>query len=183
MPTFEPLPDHIACARPGKEAAHGRQGVQPPSRHPPPPPIPSPIPPPSLPPLHPAARRTRWARRLAHTRQTHLPQPARSPVAPSLGLPDHAAYCASKAAVSTLTEAFSKELAAKKITVNAVAPGATITPMTAWLSDDIRRGIEQSTPLGRMAIPADIADVVLFLASEKSRWITGRTILIDGGLN
>jgi 3-oxoacyl-[acyl-carrier protein] reductase len=94
-----------------------------------------------------------------------------------------AVYCASKAAVSTLTEAFSKELASKKITVNAVAPGATITPMTAWLSDDLRRGIERSTPLGRMAVPTDVADVVFFLASEASRWITGRTILVDGGLN
>ncbi len=94
-----------------------------------------------------------------------------------------AIYCASKAAVSTLTEAFSKELASKKITVNAVAPGATITPMTAWLTDDLRRGIERATPLGRMAVPTDVADVVFFLASEMSRWITGRTILVDGGLN
>ena len=92
-------------------------------------------------------------------------------------------YCASKAAVSTLTEAFSKELASKRITVNAVAPGATVTPMTAWLTDDLRRGIEQATPLGRMAVPADIADVVSFLASDGSRWVTGRTILVDGGLN
>ena len=92
-------------------------------------------------------------------------------------------YCASKAAVSTLTEAFSKELASKRITVNAVAPGATVTPMTAWLTDDLRRGIEQATPLGRMAVPADIADVVFFLASDGSRWVTGRTILVDGGLN
>ena len=92
-------------------------------------------------------------------------------------------YCASKAAVSTLTEAFSKELASKRITVNAVAPGATVTPMTAWLTDDLRRGIEQATPLGRMAVPADIADVVCFLASDGSRWVTGRTILVDGGLN
>lgn len=94
-----------------------------------------------------------------------------------------AVYCASKAAVSTLTEAFSKELAFKKITVNAVAPGATVTPMTAWLTEDLRRGIDQATPLGRMAMPADVADVVAFLASEESRWITGRTILVDGGLN
>ena len=92
-------------------------------------------------------------------------------------------YSASKAAVSTLTEGFSKELASKKITVNAVAPGATATPMTAWLSDDLRRGIEQATPLGRMAMPDDVADVVAFLASEGSRWVTGRTILVDGGLN
>jgi 3-oxoacyl-[acyl-carrier protein] reductase len=92
-------------------------------------------------------------------------------------------YSASKAAVSTLTEGFSKELASKKITVNAVAPGATVTPMTAWLSDDLRRGIEQATPLGRMAVPDDVADVVAFLASDGSRWVTGRTILVDGGLN
>jgi 3-oxoacyl-[acyl-carrier protein] reductase len=92
-------------------------------------------------------------------------------------------YSASKAAVSTLTEGFSKELASRKITVNAVAPGATATPMTAWLSDDLRRGIEQATPLGRMAVPDDVADVVAFLASEGSRWVTGRTILVDGGLN
>jgi 3-oxoacyl-[acyl-carrier protein] reductase len=94
-----------------------------------------------------------------------------------------AIYCASKAAVSTLTEAFSKELARKKITVNAVAPGATVTPMTAWLTEDLRRGIEQATPLGRMALPADVADVVAFLVSDGSRWVTGRTILVDGGLN
>jgi 3-oxoacyl-[acyl-carrier protein] reductase len=94
-----------------------------------------------------------------------------------------AIYSASKAAVSTLTEAFSKELAPKKITVNAVAPGATVTPMTAWLSDDLRRGIEQATPLGRMAQPDDVADVVAFLASDGSRWVTGRTVLVDGGLN
>jgi 3-oxoacyl-[acyl-carrier protein] reductase len=92
-------------------------------------------------------------------------------------------YCASKAAVSTLTEAFSKELASKRITVNAVAPGATVTPMTAWLTDDLRRGIEQATPLGRMAVPADVADVIAFLVSDGSRWVTGRTILVDGGLN
>jgi 3-oxoacyl-[acyl-carrier protein] reductase len=55
--------------------------------------------------------------------------------------------------------------------------------MTAWLTDDLRRGIEQATPLGRMATPDDIADVVAFLVSDGSRWVTGRTILVDGGLN
>jgi 3-oxoacyl-[acyl-carrier protein] reductase len=91
-------------------------------------------------------------------------------------------YSASKAAVSAMTEGFSKELARRAITVNAVAPGATATPMTAWLSDDLRRGIEQATPLGRMAQPDDVADVVAFLASPAARWVTGRTLLVDGGL-
>jgi 3-oxoacyl-[acyl-carrier protein] reductase len=92
-------------------------------------------------------------------------------------------YSASKAAISVLTEGFSKELAKKNIAVNAVAPGATITPMTAWLSDDLRQGIESATPLGRMATPDDVADVVAFLASDAARWVTGRTLLVDGGLN
>jgi 3-oxoacyl-[acyl-carrier protein] reductase len=91
-------------------------------------------------------------------------------------------YSASKAAVGALTEGFSKELAKKNIRVNAVAPGATATPMTAWLSDDLRQGIETATPLGRMAAPDDIADVVAFLASDAARWVTGRTLLADGGL-
>lgn len=93
-----------------------------------------------------------------------------------------AVYTASKAAVGALTEGFAKELAGKRITVNAVAPGATATPMTAWLTDEIRAGIEQATPLGRMAQPDDIADVVAFLASDAARWVTGRTIIADGGL-
>jgi 3-oxoacyl-[acyl-carrier protein] reductase len=54
--------------------------------------------------------------------------------------------------------------------------------MTAWLTDDLRSGIEKATPLGRMAVPDDIADVVAFLASDGARWITGRTLLADGGL-
>jgi hypothetical protein len=75
-----------------------------------------------------------------------------------------------------------KELAKKHITVTAVAPGGTMTSMTAWLTDDLRSGIEKATPLGRMAMPDDIADVVAFLASDSARWITGRTLLADGGL-
>jgi hypothetical protein len=66
--------------------------------------------------------------------------------------------------------------------VNAVAPGATMTPMIAWLTDDLRSGIEKATPLGRMAMPDDIADVVAFLAPDSARQIAGRTLLADGGL-
>ena len=66
--------------------------------------------------------------------------------------------------------------------MNAVAPGATLTPMTAWLSDEMKAGIAAATPLGRIATPEDIADVIAFLASDDSRWVTGRTLLVDGGL-
>jgi 3-oxoacyl-[acyl-carrier protein] reductase len=91
-------------------------------------------------------------------------------------------YAASKAAVSAMTDGFARELGAKGVTVNAVAPGATLTPMTAWLSEDMKAGISGSTPLGRIATPDDIADAVHFFASDASRWITGRTLLVDGGL-
>jgi 3-oxoacyl-[acyl-carrier protein] reductase len=91
-------------------------------------------------------------------------------------------YGASKAAVSAMTEGFAKELGKKGVTVNAVAPGATLTPMTAWLSDEMKAGISASTPLGRIGAPEDIAEVIVFLASDASRWVTGRTLLVDGGL-
>jgi 3-oxoacyl-[acyl-carrier protein] reductase len=91
-------------------------------------------------------------------------------------------YSASKAAVSAMTDGFARELGKKGVTVNAVAPGATLTPMTAWLSNDMKSGISAMTPLGRIATPEDIADVIFFLASDASRWVTGRTILVDGGL-
>jgi NAD(P)-dependent dehydrogenase (short-subunit alcohol dehydrogenase family) len=91
-------------------------------------------------------------------------------------------YAAAKAAVITMTLGFAKELGKRGITVNAVAPGATETRMTSWLTDDIRRGIEAATPLGRMAVPGDVADVVVFLASDGARWVNGRTVIVDGGL-
>jgi 3-oxoacyl-[acyl-carrier protein] reductase len=97
-------------------------------------------------------------------------------------LPGTAIYCAAKAAVATLTLGFAKELGPKGITVNALAPGAIETKMTAWLTDEMRAGIIGATPLGRMGQPDDVADAVAFLASDDSRWVTGRTLIIDGGL-
>jgi 3-oxoacyl-[acyl-carrier protein] reductase len=97
-------------------------------------------------------------------------------------LPGLSVYAASKAAVSCLTQGFARELGGRNITVNAVAPGATVTNMTAWIPDDVRQGIARSTPLGRMAQPDDVADAILFLASDEARWVTGRTVIVDGGL-
>ena len=91
-------------------------------------------------------------------------------------------YSAAKAAVGTLTQGFARELGSRGIAVNAVAPGATDTAMTAWLPEDIRAGIIAQTPLRRFGEPGDIADVVCFLASPSARWINGRTIIVDGGL-
>jgi 3-oxoacyl-[acyl-carrier protein] reductase len=97
-------------------------------------------------------------------------------------LPGTAIYCAAKSAVSTLTLGFAKELGPRGITVNALAPGAIDTKMLDWLTDEMRAGIAAATPLGRMGQPADVADAVAFLASDDSRWVTGRTLIIDGGL-
>ncbi|AQW31646.1 SDR family NAD(P)-dependent oxidoreductase (plasmid) [Ralstonia syzygii subsp. celebesensis] len=92
-----------------------------------------------------------------------------------------AVYAASKAAVSALTQAFALELGPRNITVNAVAPAMTRTDMTAPLPDELKARMRDATPLGRLAEPDDIADAVAFLASDDSRWITGRTLLTDGG--
>lgn len=91
-------------------------------------------------------------------------------------------YAASKAAISTLTQAMAIELGPKNITVNAVAPAVTQTDMTAKMPSEKKAAIAGLTPLGRLAAPEDIADVIAFLASDEARWITGRTILADGGL-
>jgi len=87
-----------------------------------------------------------------------------------------------KAAVSTLTLAFSKELGAKGITINAVAPGVIETDMTTAIINERGDAIKSATPLGRIGVPDDIAGIVGFLASPESGWITGRTLLADGGM-
>lgn len=96
--------------------------------------------------------------------------------------PGTSIYAASKAAVSALTHAFAKELGARGITVNAVAPSMTDTDMAAATPEARRQQVIANTPAGRIGAPADIADVIAFLASDESRWMTGRTLLTDGGL-
>jgi len=91
-------------------------------------------------------------------------------------------YSASKAAVNTMTQGFARELGKRQITVNAIAPGATETEMTAGIDPAIKDRITAATPLGRWARPEDIADTAIFLASDAARFITGRVITVDGGL-
>lgn len=91
------------------------------------------------------------------------------------------AYPASKAGIIGLTKSLSMELARFNIRVNSVAPGVIKTHMTETLSEDIRTGFEKSIPLKRMGEPDEVADALLFLASDKAGYITGVTLLVDGG--
>lgn len=97
-------------------------------------------------------------------------------------IPTSSVYSASKAAVVTLTHAFAKELGPKGITVNAVAPGVIETDMTTKILAERGDQILAMTPLARIGQPDDIAGIVTFLASPDARWITGRTIIADGGV-
>lgn len=97
-------------------------------------------------------------------------------------IPTSSVYSASKAAVVTLTHAFAKELGSKGITVNAVAPGVIETDMTTKILAERGDQIVAATPLARLGQPDDIAGIVTFLASPDASWITGRTIIADGGV-
>lgn len=95
-----------------------------------------------------------------------------------------AAYVGSKSAIEGFGLCLAKELGARGITVNAVLPGLTETDMSLeTLSDEARQAMVAQTSLGRLGKPEDIADVVAFLVSDRSRWITGRSIQADGGLS
>jgi 3-oxoacyl-[acyl-carrier protein] reductase len=91
-------------------------------------------------------------------------------------------YAAAKAGIIGLTKSLAKELGPRTIRVNAVAPGYIDTAMTQALADDVRQGIIDNTPLKSIGRPSDVANAVLFLASPLSRYITGCTLPVDGGL-
>jgi 3-oxoacyl-[acyl-carrier protein] reductase len=97
-------------------------------------------------------------------------------------IPTSSVYSASKAAVVTLTRAWSKELGPRGITVNAIAPGVIETEMTAAILAERGASVVASTPLGRIGQTGDIAGIALFLCSSEASWITGRTIIADGGV-
>lgn len=91
-------------------------------------------------------------------------------------------YSASKAGVIGFTKAVAKELASRGINVNAVAPGLIETDMTQALKEEVKETLIKSVPMGRLGSPKDVANLVVFLASDKSDYITGQTINIDGGM-
>ena len=99
-----------------------------------------------------------------------------------IGNVGQANYAAAKAGVIGFTKTCAKELAARGITVNAVAPGFIETAMTDVLPEKIKEGIAATVPLGRMGQPEEIAGVVTFLASDFARYITGQVLNVDGGM-
>lgn len=99
-----------------------------------------------------------------------------------MGNPGQANYAASKAGIIALTKTVAKELASRNITANAVAPGFIQTEMTAKLPEDVKEKMKAAIPLCRLGTPEDVAQLCLFLASEDSNYITGQTIVVDGGM-
>lgn len=99
-----------------------------------------------------------------------------------MGNAGQANYAASKAGLIGLTKACARELAARGVTVNAIAPGFIETDMTEQLGDAVRERYEQQIPLGRLGQAQEVAKLVAFLVSDSAAYITGEVIRIDGGM-
>ncbi|MCG2589493.1 3-oxoacyl-[acyl-carrier-protein] reductase [Rhodohalobacter sulfatireducens] len=91
-------------------------------------------------------------------------------------------YAASKAGIVGFTKSYAKELASRNIRANVVAPGYILTEMTENLNEKVLEAIKEETPLGRAGTPEEVSNVVAFLASDISSYITGEVIRVDGGM-
>ncbi len=91
-------------------------------------------------------------------------------------------YAASKAGLIGLTKSVAKEVATRNIRVNAIAPGFIETKMTHVLSDDVKQAMLNQIPLGKFGTPQDVANLVVFLVTDDSNYITGQVISINGGM-
>jgi 3-oxoacyl-[acyl-carrier protein] reductase len=105
-----------------------------------------------------------------------------SSVAGLMGNPGQVNYSSSKAAIGGFTKSLAKELASRNITVNSIAPGFISSDMTDALTDDQKSEILNQIPVQKFGDPKNIAELAVFLASEKGQYITGQTISVDGGL-
>ncbi len=99
-----------------------------------------------------------------------------------VGNPGQANYASAKAGIIGLTRTIAKEVAARGITANAIAPGFIDTEMTQRLEEDWKQQIKRQIPLGYFGSPRDVAEAVAFLASEEARYITGQVLSVDGGM-
>jgi 3-oxoacyl-[acyl-carrier protein] reductase len=91
-------------------------------------------------------------------------------------------YAASKAGLLGLTKSLARELASRSVRVNAIAPGYIETKMTEELSDEVQEELKSRIPMGRIGKPEEIANAAVFLASDYSSYITGQTLVVDGGM-
>jgi 3-oxoacyl-[acyl-carrier protein] reductase len=98
------------------------------------------------------------------------------------GNPGQSAYAAAKAALNGYTRSVGKEMASRGVTVNAVAPGFVMSDMTERLSSEWKEKIIREIPLRRMGQPAEVAEVVAFLASEEAGYVTGQIVEVGGGI-
>ena len=103
-------------------------------------------------------------------------------IADVIGIKGYGVYAASKAALRSFARTWTRELAARGIRVNVVAPGPVETEMMAATSDEVRNGLISTIPLGRMGQPEEVASAAFFLASDESRYIAGAEICVDGGM-
>jgi 3-oxoacyl-[acyl-carrier protein] reductase len=99
-----------------------------------------------------------------------------------MGNPGQSAYAASKAGLIGFTKSMARELASRRITVNAVSPGFIETEMTGRLSPQLRESFLASIPLGRFGTGEDVAEAVAFLAAPGAEYVTGQVINVNGGL-
>ena len=105
-----------------------------------------------------------------------------SSVSGLMGNPGQVNYSSSKSALNGFTKSLAKELGSRNITVNSVAPGFISTDMTTFLDDNKKNEIIRDIPLKRFGKSEDVSQIVYFLASDNSSYITGQTISVDGGL-
>lgn len=105
-----------------------------------------------------------------------------SSIAMTRGMEDDPAYAAAKSGMHGFTKSIARYLGKHNITVNTVAPGPIDTELAKKIPDEIRKAVAASSPLGKEGTPEDVADAILFFASDLSRHVTGQYILVDGGL-
>jgi 3-oxoacyl-[acyl-carrier protein] reductase len=105
-----------------------------------------------------------------------------SSVVGEMGNAGQANYCASKAGLLGLTKSVARELARRNVTVNAITPGFIVTEMTEDMTDKARQAMTEQIPLGRPGEAEDVANAVLFLASDQSSYITGQVLGVNGGM-
>jgi 3-oxoacyl-[acyl-carrier protein] reductase len=91
-------------------------------------------------------------------------------------------YSASKAGLIAMSKSMAQEIASRNITVNCIAPGFIVSPMTDALNDEQKAGMLAKIPVGKFGLPQDVANGVAFLSSEEAQYITGQTLHINGGM-